>query len=164
MGSEHQRKQVEEQVLLLYPAMYRLAFAYVKNRDDAMDVVQESACKAIAGADALKSGGAARSWLFRITVNAALDVLRRRGRETAAQELPETGREDAYRDLDTLRALDALDERERTVVVLRFFEDLKLQEIADVTGENLNTVKTVLYRSLKKLKIRLTEGGPYHGA
>lgn len=164
MGSEHQRKQVEEQVLLLYPAMYRLAFAYVKNRDDAMDVVQESACKAIAGADALKDGGASRSWLFRITVNAALDVLRRRGRETAAQELPETGREDAYRDLDTLRALDALDERERTVVVLRFFEDLKLQEIADVTGENLNTVKTVLYRSLKKLKIRLTEGGPYHGA
>ncbi|WP_295858646.1 RNA polymerase sigma factor [uncultured Oscillibacter sp.] len=164
MSSEHQRKQVEEQVLLLYPAMYRLAFAYVKNRDDAMDVVQESACKAIAGADALKNGGASRSWLFRITVNAALDVLRRRGRETAAQELPETGREDAYRDLDTLRALDALDERERTVVVLRFFEDLKLQEIADVTGENLNTVKTVLYRSLKKLKIRLTEGGPYHGA
>ena len=164
MGSEHQRKQVEEQVLLLYPAMYRLAFAYVKNRDDAMDVVQESACKAIAGADALKNGGASRSWLFRITVNAALDVLRRRGRETAAQELPETGREDAYRDLDTLRALNALDERERTVVVLRFFEDLKLQEIADVTGENLNTVKTVLYRSLKKLKIRLTEGGPYHGA
>lgn len=164
MGSEHQRKQVEEQVLLLYPAMYRLAFAYVKNRDDAMDVVQESACKAIAGADALKSVGASKSWLFRITVNAALDVLRRRGRETAAQELPETGREDAYRDLDTLRALDALDERERTVVVLRFFEDLKLQEIADVTGENLNTVKTVLYRSLKKLKIRLTEGGPYHGA
>lgn len=164
MSSEHQRKQVEEQVLLLYPAMYRLAFAYVKNRDDAMDVVQESACKAIAGADALKNGGASKSWLFRITVNAALDVLRRRGRETAAQELPETGREDAYRDLDTLRALDALDERERTVVVLRFFEDLKLQEIADVTGENLNTVKTVLYRSLKKLKIRLTEGGPYHGA
>lgn len=164
MGSEHQRKQVEEQVLLLYPAMYRLAFAYVKNRDDAMDVVQESACKAIAGADALKDGGASRSWLFRITVNAALDVLRRRGRETAVQELPETGREDAYRDLDTLRALDALDERERTVVVLRFFEDLKLQEIADVTGENLNTVKTILYRSLKKLKIRLTEGGPYHGA
>lgn len=164
MSSEHQRKQVEEQVLLLYPAMYRLAFTYVKNRDDAMDVVQESACKAIAGADALKSGGASRSWLFRITVNAALDVLRRRGRETAAQELPETGREDAYRDLDTLRALDTLDERERTVVVLRFFEDLKLQEIADVTGENLNTVKTVLYRSLKKLKIRLTEGGPYHGA
>lgn len=164
MGSEHQRKQVEEQVLLLYPAMYRLAFAYVKNRDDAMDVVQESACKAIAGADALKNGDASRSWLFRITVNAALDILRRRGRETAAQELPETGREDAYRDLDTLRALDALDERERTVVVLRFFEDLKLQEIADVTGENLNTVKTILYRSLKKLKIRLTEGGPYHGA
>ena len=71
---------------------------------------------------------------------------------------PEEGREDVYRDLDTLRALDVLDEKERTVIVLRFFEDLKLQDIADVTGDNLNTVKTILYRSLKKLKIQLTEG------
>ena len=47
-----------------------------------------------------------------------------------------------------MQALDLLDERERTVIVLRFSE-LKLQEIAQVTGENVNTVKTILYRSLK---------------
>ena len=57
-------------------------------------------------------------------------------------------------------ALDLLDERERTVIVLRFFQELKLQEIAQVTGENVNTVKTILYRSLKKLKLELSEGGP----
>ena len=58
------------------------------------------------------------------------------------------------------KALDLLDERERTVIVLRFFQELKLQEIAQVTGENVNTVKTILYRSLKKLKLELSEGGP----
>ena len=59
---------------------------------------------------------------------------------------------------DTLEALKALDERERTVIVLRFFEDLKLEDIAKILDENISTVKTVLYRSLKKLKVRLTEG------
>ena len=51
-----------------------------------------------------------------------------------------------------------LDESEKTVVVLRLFEDQKLDDIARILNENTSTVKTVLYRSLKKLKIRLTEG------
>ena len=44
------------------------------------------------------------------------------------------------------------------MIVLRFFEDLKLEDIAKILDENISTVKTVLYRSLKKLKVRLTEG------
>lgn len=160
MVFQGKKDRVEQQLLTLYPSMYRLAYTYVKNRDDAMDVVQESVCRAISGAAALKNDDALKGWLFRITVNTALDLLRARAREAPAGTLPEEGREDAYRDLDTLRALDALDERERCVVVLRFFEGLALREIADATGENLNTVKSVLYRSLKKLKIRLTEGEP----
>jgi len=40
---------------------------------------------------------------------------------------------------------------------LRFFEDLKLEEIAEITGENLNTVKTRLYRALKLMRIQLTK-------
>ena len=158
MIPEEQRKQVENQILESYESMYRLAYTYVKNPDDAMDVVQESVYKAIAGAGGLHSGSALKSWLCSIVVNTALDLLRKQSREMASENLPEEGRGDVYRDLDTLRALDALDEKERTVVVLRFFEDLKLRDIAKITGENLSTVKTVLYRSLKKLKTQLTEG------
>lgn len=158
MTLEKQQKQVEEQILASYEAMYRLAYTYVKNPDEAMDVVQESAYKAIAASPTLKDGTAMKSWLFRITVNTALDFLRKRSKETVTDTLPEQGQEDVYRDLDTLKALDVLEEKERTVIVLRFFEDLKLQEIAAVTGDNLNSVKTILYRSLKKLKIQLTKG------
>ena len=49
-------------------------------------------------------------------------------------------------------------EKEKAVVVLRFFEDQKLSEIAGVLNENTNTVKTILYRSLRKMKLKLTEG------
>lgn len=158
MIPEKQQKQVEEQILASYEAMYRLAYTYVKNPDEAMDVVQESAYKAISACHKLKDGTAVKSWLFRITVNTALDFLRKRSKETVTDTLPEQGREDVYRDLDTLKALDVLEEKEWTVIVLRFFEDLKLQEIAAVTGDNLNSVKSILYRSLKKLKIQLTKG------
>ena len=57
-----------------------------------------------------------------------------------------------------MRALDTLDEREKTVVMLRFFQDMKLSEISSITGESLSSVKSILYRSLRKLKVKLTEG------
>ena len=74
----------------------------------------------------------------------------------------EQGQEDRYLDFDTLDALDILSEKERAVIVLRFFEDRKLQEIANALEENTNTVKSILYRSLKKLKAKLTEGEICH--
>ncbi len=46
---------------------------------------------------------------------------------------------------------------DRTIIILRFFEDLKLEQIAEVTEENLNTVKSRLYRALKKLRLLLGE-------
>lgn len=67
-----------------------------------------------------------------------------------------------YLDFDTIDALDVLNEKERAVVVLRYFEGRKLQEIADALEENLNTTKSLLYRSLKKLRVELTEGELCH--
>lgn len=153
-------QQVERALLDLYPSLYRLAYSYVKNPDDAMDIVQESAYKAILRAEDMKNIETIKSWLCRIVVNTALDSLRIRRRETGLENLPDTGKEDAYEDADLLQALDGLDERERTVVTLRYFEDMKLSDIVNVTGENLSTVKSLLYRSLKKLKIKLAEGEP----
>ena len=158
MKSAKLQQEVEAQILASYEHLYRLAFTYVKNPDDAMDIVQESVYKAIANSAEVRNTDTIKGWLCRITVNTALDFLRRRAREVPAEQLPEEGREDTYQDTDVLRSLDILDKRERTVIVLRFFEDMKLQDIAGITGENLNTVKALLYRSLKKLKIHLTEG------
>ena len=51
--------------------------------------------------------------------------------------------------------INRLDDKSRTVIILRYFEDLKLEDIADIVGENLNTVKARLYRTLKKLRLEL---------
>lgn len=72
--------------------------------------------------------------------------------------------QDTYQDFDTMQALDSLEEREKAVVILRYFEDRKLEDIAIILDENINTIKSILYRSLKKLKIEIQKGEPnYEG-
>jgi len=82
----------------------------------------------------------------------------KKNREVSLDEMPvEEGREDSYENIDLRRALDAMDERDKAVIELRYFEDMKLEDIARVLGENPNTVKSRLYRGLKKLRLELTD-------
>lgn len=68
-----------------------------------------------------------------------------------------SGREDQYEDIDLKQAMDQLPVKYKTIIILRFFEDLKMDEIAEIIEENVNTVKTRLYRALNLLRITMTE-------
>ena len=152
------QQKVEDQILDNYEAMYRLAYSYVRNEEDALDIVQESVYKAIKNAGKVQQEAYIRTWIWHIVMNTAVDLIRSRKNETGLEEAGETGKEDTYQDFDTLEALKILEPREKAVIVLRFFEDQKLEDIARTLQENTNTVKTILYRSLKKLMVELTEG------
>lgn len=104
MSPSSMQQQVESQLLASYESLYRLAYTYVKNPDDAMDVVQESAFKAISRSADVRSPAAIRGWLCRIVVNTAMDVLRARSRQADAEHIPETGQEDVYQDTDLMQA------------------------------------------------------------
>ena len=65
--------------------------------------------------------------------------------------------EDNYADIDLQRAIDALPEKDKAIVILKYFEDKKLEEIADILDENVNTIKSRLYRSMKKLRATLSD-------
>jgi len=64
-------------------------------------------------------------------------------------------RDDKYPDIDLRAALEHLSPANKTVIILRFFEGLKLEEIAGVLNENVSTTKTRLYSSLTKLRVEL---------
>ena len=57
--------------------------------------------------------------------------------------------------MDLQKAIDSLEKEDRIVIVLRYYEDMKLEDIAVILDENLSTVKSRLYRSMKKLKLQL---------
>ncbi len=141
--------------------IYRLAYSYVKNEDDALDIVQESIYKAMVSMNTVKDPSYIKTWFYRIIVNTSLDFLRKRKREVLIEdenwESLEPAREDQYPDLDLKKALDQLSDNCRTIIVLRYFEGLKLEEIAVILDENVNTVKTKLYKSLKKMNVTMSE-------
>ena len=64
-------------------------------------------------------------------------------------------KEDKYENVDLQKAIDSLEKEDRIVIVLRYYEDMKLEDIAVILDENLSTVKSRLYRSMKKLKLQL---------
>ena len=64
MGKETMRDKLEEVILASYESMYRMAFVYMKNESDALDVVQESVVKAIKSSGQLKEESYMKTWLF----------------------------------------------------------------------------------------------------
>ena len=137
---------------------YRLAYSYLHNREDALDAVQAAVCKALEKQDGLKDADAMRTWLYRILVNVCTDRLRDRRREApvAPEDLDPGSYEDPLPSDDTLaHRVEALPPELRTVVKLRFYEELPLKEISAVLNCPLSTVKTRLYTGLKKLRVSL---------
>ena len=155
MGFQNNTAETEQILTENYERYYCLAYSYMRNEDDALDVVQESAYRAIRDCRKVRNKDYLSTWIYRIVVNTALDMLRRKKKENITEELPEIPVEDQYQDLELRTVLNQLDDKSRTIILLRYFEDLKLEDIADIVGDNLNTVKARLYRSLKKLRLNL---------
>ncbi|WP_438823899.1 sigma-70 family RNA polymerase sigma factor [Bacillus sp. JJ1566] len=136
--------------------IYRMAFVYVKNKDDALDVVQELAYQSFKKIDTLKNPEYFKTWLIKITINCAINILRRN--KKVVQLKPDfevfIGAEDKDLLLDlTLKELiDVLQEDEKSVILLRFYHDRTLKEIAEILDIPLGTAKSVLYRALHKLR------------
>lgn len=140
---------------------YRLAYSYVKNQEDALDIVQESIKKALTSMDKIKDPNAMKSWFYKIVVRTAIDLVRKQKNVSPADDeminFLSSGKEDTYKDIDLHMALDQLPIQYKTVITLRFFEDLKIEEIAETLDENVNTIKTRLYKGLKMLHITISE-------
>ena len=140
---------------------YRLAYSYVHNQEDAMDIVQSAVCKALDHYGALRNENAIRTWFYRILVNESLLLIRKQKMEIPTedgigQEVPYY--EEGYNgEPDIYGQLNQLDEDVQTIIKLRYFEELTLKEIAYVTSTNLNTVKARLYRGLRLLKQNIQE-------
>ncbi|TMV43312.1 sigma-70 family RNA polymerase sigma factor [Paenibacillus mesophilus] len=141
--------------------VYRLAYSYVKNAEDALDIVQDSIHKAFTSAGSLKSEATMKSWFYRIVINTSLDFLRKHKRiqpvDDITLELHGPISEDVYQNVDLEKAVEELPTAYQTIIVLRYFEDLRIEDIAEVLNENVNTVKTRLYQALNKLRVKMND-------
>ena len=160
MKASEKEALVHECLVKNYEKYYRMAYSYVFCEQDAMDIVQEGAYRAILKSDLLKQPEYVDTWICKIVINEALRFLKKNKLASVDMEsLPEQGQEDQVEDIDLQRALDKLDEQERAIVVLRYFEEEKLENIGKTMNLNVNTVKSRLYRAMDKLKKYMETGG-----
>ena len=140
---------------------YRVAYSYARNQEDALDIVQNAVCKALESYKNLRTADAVKTWFYRILINESLAAIKQRKKELLSDDNPQ--KEEAYYEKgyeqqdDIKEELDRLEEDIQTIIRLRFFEELSLKEISEITGLNLNTVKTKLYRGLKLLRENIQE-------
>jgi RNA polymerase sigma-70 factor (ECF subfamily) len=155
-----------------YRRVYRIALAYLRDADDALDAVQETFVKAFEHAARWNPAAEVAPWLMRIAVNHSIDRYRRTRRRRRTEEPLEPADREAQvaapdpsperrvhgRELSEriASALQALPERQRDVFVLRHYDEMSLEEIARCLGLSLGTVKSSLHRAIRRLRVELT--------
>jgi RNA polymerase sigma-70 factor, ECF subfamily len=140
--------------------IYRMAYIYVKNQNDALDVVQETAYRSFKSIGTLKEPKYFKTWLMRIAISCSLDILRKRKnvvqlKPEFEEYLSDQVNEDIISEITLKELIDQLDNNEKSVILLRFYQGLTLQEVSDTLQIPLGTAKTVLYRGLNKLRKNL---------
>ena len=152
------RKLVEKFINENIDSAYRFALTYMKNQHDAEDVVSDSIIRALKAADSLKEPDRIKTWFFKIVSNTAITHIRKK-QKTIPFDNMENGDmyEDSYSISNINEMIEKLPKEYMEVIVLRYFEDMKIEDIAKVLDENVNTVKSRLYRGLKKLRLELTD-------
>lgn len=137
------------------PRLYRTALGILGNPHDAADALQEAGLKAYRYFDKLHQAEAGAAWLSRILINACYDQGRKRSRITPIGldvEREEAAEIPAETDWELVQALQTLPEEQRTTVVLRFFQDLTVPQIAAVMNVPEGTIKSRLHAALSRLR------------
>jgi RNA polymerase sigma-70 factor (ECF subfamily) len=153
-------KTIFQEKLTQYKDMvYRVAYTYLHNQADAEDISQETFLKFYQLPEPFADTGFEKAWLIRVTINACHNLRKSvwYSRRAASKEIPELFSDPT--DNLLYEEVFALPERYRVVVLLYYYEEYSIQEIADLTGRKLSTIQTQLARARKKLKLALTEQG-----
>jgi len=161
--------------------VYAVAFGMVKDREEALDVVQEAFVKVHKSLDTFKADATFYTWLYRITVNVCIDVIRRRGamRAEAVEFDERIGHDLAEANLGAVssqlgsnpeksvlrrelgekiqEALEQIPEKHRAILLLRELDGLSYEELAQVLEIPKGTVMSRLFHARAKVQKLLSE-------
>ncbi len=148
--------------------LYAVAFSIVKNEQDAADVIQESVLKAYSKLDTLRDREQVKPWILKIVHHTAISYLRSRAREQSFGEREETPCSDFSPDTDTKLTVWAYVQQlklpYRLVMILFYYQNYSVQEIARITGTPAPTVRQQLTRGRKMLANRMKKEDFYDGS
>ena len=146
--------QMQEQL----EGLYRLSLSILRSAADAQDAVQQGMLRAWERRRQVSDESRVRAWLTRIVVNECRNIQRKRMRVFPAAQMPECGVTNHAAEGEAMRdAMDALPEKLRTPLLLKYMEEFSEQEIAGALGIPVTTVKSRLHRARKALRRMLED-------
>lgn len=137
-----------------------MAYAYVQNETDAVDILQQAMIQAFERIDSLKEPSYFKTWMIRIVINCSKTYLAKIKKLDVTdpfelvnvQVVSHTYQEE---EIDLWGALQSLEEKYKTVLLLKFYQDYTVPEVANILDMPLGTVKTNIRRGLMQLKQKL---------
>ncbi|KRF59437.1 hypothetical protein ASG97_20925 [Bacillus sp. Soil745] len=156
------RKAFEQIFTAQNKQLYHTAYSYVHNREDTLDIIQETACIAYLSINKLRKNEYFGTWLTRILINEAYKVLRKKKPNLVDLKDNEMDSIATLSDFGDNRmmievGLKGMRENYQTVIRLYYFRDYSIKEIADIMRRPESTVKTYLRRAKQKLRENLEE-------
>lgn len=142
--------------------LYKMAFLYVKDEQDALEVIHETVYRAFLNIEKLKKAKFFNTWITRILINVSIDFLKKKGKNEMLDESTSIIKEkyeiSTEEKLDLYNAIDLLNDNYKTVIIMMYFNDMKIKDISRVMEIPENTVKTYLRRAKQALGEVLKEG------
>lgn len=148
--------------------VYRLALSILDDPDEAEDAVQEVFVSALRSLDSFRGDSSLKTWLFSITINLCRSRYQRGKTRTRLRQIleslfradqagPESEAVQHEADSELWRAVRGLDEKHRIPVILRYYHDLPVAEVAEMLGIPVGTVHSRLNHARERLRARLKE-------
>ncbi len=154
----------EELIKIESAKLYKTAFLYVRNKEDALDILQDTVCKAFVSIGSLKQPEYFSTWLTKILIRTAYEFLKKKKKvvliESAFFENKAAVNKES--ELDLPYAISTLNHHYQTVIILFYYHDLSIRTIAETMKKPEGTIKTYLRRAKAELK-HVLEGGHQYG-
>ncbi|MDK0876440.1 sigma-70 family RNA polymerase sigma factor [Clostridium perfringens] len=142
--------------------LYKMTFLYVKDEQDALEVIHETVYRGFLNIEKLKKAKFFNTWITRILINVSIDFLKKKGKNEMLDEstpiIKEKCEISTEEKLDLYNAIDLLNDNYKTVIIMMYFNDMKIKDISKVMETPENTVKTYLRRAKQALGEILKEG------
>ncbi|MFQ3544529.1 sigma-70 family RNA polymerase sigma factor [Halobacillus rhizosphaerae] len=147
--------------------LYKTAFLYVRNKEDALDILQETIYKAFTTIHQIKKPEYFSSWLTTILIRKCYDLLNKKKKIVLTDDfttfpVASNSSGNIEHKLDLITAISKLNYNYQTVIILFYYHDLPIRRISEAMGKPENTVKTLLHRAKRELK-QLLGGDDVYG-
>lgn len=141
--------------------LYKIAYMYVKDEEKALEILQDTIVKGVFNINKLKNPSYFKTWITKVLINVSIDMNRKNSK---TEQLGEKHDVIQYisgvsieEKIDLYNAVDLLKDNYKTVIIMKYFSDMKINDISEIMSLPENTVKTYLTRAKASLKKILKE-------